>query len=201
LYAVTVLTPPEDAPVSAAELRARLRLNDQGEDAELEEMLAAAVELFEHDAQRPVLQTVYRQDLSAWPASGVIVLGRGGVTAVSTVKRYLADGTASALAADQWRADLLTPPARVRLAAIPESVQTAAGIPVSPVGYVEFTAGWPAPEDVPAHLRTALKLMAGHFYENREAWRDSAFEMRETPDGWKRVVAKYKLAVSGDWGQ
>ncbi len=198
MFGLTVVTPPADGPVTAAQLRARLRLNDDSEDDELSEMLGAAVELFEHDTGRPVLATGYRQDLGAWPA-GPVVLGRGGVTAVTAVGRYLADGSAEDLAAGEWVADLTTAPPRVYLAATPAAVTTAAGIAVSPVGYVRFTAGWANAAAVPKAVLTALKLMGGHWYENREAHREGA--LAELPDGWRRVVAKYKTGVSGAWGQ
>lgn len=199
MFAITVLNPPAAAPITAAELRARLRLNDAAEDTALTEWIAAAVDRFEHDTGRPVLATTYRQDLSRWP-SGPIVLGRGGVTAVAAVRRNL-DGSVEDLAADQWRADLDTPPARVTLAATPATVTTAAGISISPVGSIEFTAGYENAAAVPKLLRTALMLLAGHWYGNREAYRDSAFEMRETPQGWKAITARYRVGLSGDWGQ
>ena len=199
MYGVEVLAAAA-APITAAALRGRLRLNDSAEDLDLDEFLAAAVERFETDTGRPVLATSYRQTLSKWPC-GPIVLGRGGVSAVSAVKRYLADGSTETLAADQWRADLVTPPARVALASTPAAVTTAAGIPVSPVGCVEFVAGWSTAAAVPKLVRTALMLLAAHWYENREAWRDSAFEMRELPDGWRAVVSRFKVGISGAWGQ
>lgn len=209
MYAVEVVTPPAGVPVTAGQLRDRLRLNDQGEDEQLAELLAGAVDLFEEDAKRPVLATVYRQHLSRWPYcyrswpewvastdAGRIPLMRGGVTAIAGVYRNLADGTAEALTG--WAADLRTPPARVRLAAEPDQVLTAAGLVVEPVGYVEFTAGWENPAAVPAIVRTAIMLLAGHWYENREAYREKA--LVENEQGWGRVVRKYKLGLSGDWG-
>lgn len=197
MYAVTTTT-AGGAPISAEELRARLRLNEQGEDADLDEFLASAVEQFELDTARPVLHTAYRQDLARWPC-GPIVLGRGGVTAVTAVRRYLADGSTELLAADRWRADLLTPPARVSLASAPDLVTTDAGIAVTPVGCVEFAAGWESADVVPSLVRTALMLLAGHWYEHREAYRDG--QLVELPNGWANVVRRYKLGISGPWGQ
>ncbi len=200
MFQITATTPPAAGPVTAAQLRARLRLNSgTAEDEDLDEFLAAAVELFEHDTRRPVLATTYRQDFDTWPWAE-IPLGRGGVSAVSSVSRYLADESTEPLDADQWRAVLRTPPARVQLAATPDPVTTAEGIAIAPAGCVVFVAGWANAAAVPPDVLLALKMLAGHWYENREAWRDSAFEMRPTPDGWKRVVAKYKLGLSGDWG-
>ncbi|HEX4608854.1 MAG TPA: hypothetical protein VH092_11675 [Urbifossiella sp.] len=223
MYSVEVQTPPPAGPVTAAQLRARLRLNDSAEDDDLTELLAAAVDLFESDTNHPVLATVYRQYLSRWPYHdwwhqpgvgvvgspphvlveglhpdhpGRIVLGRGGLTAIAGVYRFLADGSTEALTG--WVADVQTPPARVQLAARPDQVVTAAGVPVSPVGYVEYTAGWDA-SHVPPLVITAIKLLAAHWYSNREAYLEKS--LAELPAGWCRVTTKYRLGLSGDWGQ
>jgi uncharacterized phiE125 gp8 family phage protein len=203
MYGVEVLAAPTGVPVEAVELREHLRLNDAAEDGLLTEFLASAVELFEHDTDRPVLATTYRQDLSKWPCgpNSPIVLGRGGVTAVAAVRVYQADGSTVDLAADQWRANLTTPPVSVSLASTPATLTTAGGIAVVPVGAVVFTAGWSTPAAVPRQLRVALKLLAGHWYQNREAYQASAFEARTVPEGWARAVSRFKLGISGDWGQ
>lgn len=193
MFAVEVVTPPAGVPITPEQLRTRLRLNDPAEDPELAEFLAAAVEQFELDTLRPVLATVYRQYLARWPA-GVIVLGRGGVSNVAAVRWYQPDGTLADIAAGDWHADIATPPPRVYLDQIPPGQS-------SPVGCVEFTAGWPDPAAVPPVVRIALMLLAGHWYENREAYRDSPFEMRTLPAGWWSVVNKFKLGIVGDWGQ
>lgn len=197
MFGIEIVTPAAE-PIPAAALRARLRLNDPGEDAELADLLASAVEQFEADAGRPVLATVYRQNLSCWPC-GPIVLGRGGVTAVNAVGWYDADGERQDLDAGQWRAELLTPPARVTLAEVPGLVTTDAGIDVATVGYVEFVAGWPTPDAVPRRVRTALMLLAGHWYEHREAYHEGT--LNELPKGWRDVVNHYRLGLSGDLGQ
>lgn len=185
-------------PLAAADLRAHLRLNDQGEDDLLTEFLKAAVERFESDTRRPVLATTYRQYLTRWPL--VIVLGKGGVTAVGSVKKYAADGTTTSDVTGYF-ADLKTAPMRVTLADQPDTVETAAGVEVTPVGYVQFTAGWASAADVPREVLVALKALAGHWYENREAYKDSAFEMRAVPMGWQTITARYRLGLSGDWDQ
>jgi hypothetical protein len=42
-------------------------------------------------------------------------------------------------------------------------------------------------------------LLAGHWYQNREAYRDG--ELKELPEGWKRAVSRFKNGISGPWGQ
>jgi len=192
MYQVEVITPPATSPLTAAQLRAHLRLNDTSEDSQLDDFIAQAVERFEIDAKRPVLATAYRQYFARWPLCP-LVLGRGGVTAVTAVKRYTAAGDIETVTG--WRSDVKTPPSRVFF---PD------GIPAKdydPAGYVEFAAGWANAGAVPKTVLGALKLLAGHWYENREAYRDSAFELRETPLGWASVCRSYSLGLSGDWGQ
>lgn len=198
MYSVEVHTAAASAPVTAAELRAWLRLNDSAEDATLTELLAAAVERFEDDTRRPVLPTVYRQYLDRWPVGCEIVLGRGGVTAVASVSRYLADGTTTE-AVTGYLANLRTPPARVVLAGLPAEVETAAGVAVRPVGFVQFSAGWANAAAVPRAVLVALKSLAGHWYENREAFTER--DLGPTAEGWGRVVTGHRLGLSGDWGQ
>lgn len=188
-----ITTPAQ--PLTAADLRTFLRLNDQGEDALLTELLAAAVERFEDDTARPVLVTTYRQYLSRWPLD--IALGRGGVSAVGSVKSYAADGTTTADVT--FTADLKTAPARVRLGSSPPTVSGAAGVTVSPVGFVEFTAGWANAAAVPKAVLVALKSLAGYWYEHREAFTERS--LRPIEQGWNRVVSRYRLGLFGDWGQ
>lgn len=211
MFGLTVQTPPAAGPVTAEKLRGRLRLNHTAEDELLDELLAAAVELFELDAGRPVLATTYRQHLAAWPFGylvdstvdpmaripGAIVLGRGGVTSVTGLYRTLGDGSAEAVTG--WAADLVTPPARVRLASAPPPATTSAGLLVSPVGYVEFVAGWANAAAVPALVTNALCLVAAHWYQHRAAYTERTLD--ELAGGWRRVVDKFRSGLSGPWGQ
>ncbi|MEO8082698.1 MAG: head-tail connector protein [Ardenticatenales bacterium] len=196
MYGIDITTPASGSPVDLDLLKTHLRINGDAEDDLLEEYLAAAVATFEADTRRPVLATVFRQYLTDWPAA--IVLGRGGVTAVGGVYKFLANGSTSAVTG--YRTDLRTPPARVIFdIAIPDLVETAGGYTVIPVGYVDFTAGWANAAAVPPTVAVALKLLAGHFYANREAFHGESLE--ELPLGWKSVCDRYRLGLSGDWGQ
>ena len=55
---------------------------------------------------------------------------------------------------------------------------------------VTFTAGYGAAADVPLPIRQAMKLLIGHFYENREAV--TAQAMRELPMAVKALIAPYR---------
>lgn len=201
-----------------SELLSYLRMPDMGESSQLTEFIAAAVERFEDETRRPVLATTYRQYFKRWPrpmnvgtgypgamtfadgysgpisfAEGyplALILGRGGVTSVAGVYRYLVDGSTAAIA---YTADLKTVPVRCILTALPQI------LPVSPVGYIEFTAGWANAGAVPKTVKVAIKSLAAHWYRNPEAFSEKALVGIE--QGWKRVVDQHRLGLMGDWGQ
>lgn len=198
MYAIDVVTAPTALPVTVAELRDWLRLNGTAEDDQLELLLWAAVERFEADTRRPVLETEYRQWCSRWPCSGKVVLGRGGITEVTSVGKLLANDTLAAVTG--WRADVRTPPARVILPPGLVAATADDGRPVEPAGCVLFTAGWANAAAVPKAVKVAVRLLAAHWYEHREAFRDGG-ALTETPAGWEAVTNPYRLMLSGDWGQ
>lgn len=188
---VTPLT-AATSPVTAAQLRAYLRLNDASEDELLGELTVAAAERFEDDTLRPVLARNYRQFFEAWNLK--TILGRAGVTAVTGVKQLLADGSTANV---NYVADLQTAPNHIRIDAYPAVIFSASGIPISPVGYFEFTAGWANAAAVPRSVLVALKSLAGHWYENREAFTERALGALE--QGWDRLISQHKLGIRGGW--
>lgn len=180
------------SPITAAELRAYLRLNDSSEDTLLTELLVAAAERFEDETLRPVLTRNYRQFLERWNLK--IILGRAGITAVTGVKQLLANGSTANV---NYVADLNTAPNHVRIDAYPVVIFSAAGIPISPVGYIDFTAGWANTAAVPKGVLVAMKSLAGHWYENREAFTERSLGALE--QGWDRLITQYKLGIREGW--
>ena len=204
---VEVLTSPTTLPVSVDELKLWLRLNDSAEDALLAELLGAAVDQFEADTRRPVLSTTYRQTLAKWPTRIVtsnecghsigLILGRGGVTSITAVKSIdPVDNSESDLTG--WRAELSLTPAKILLDSVPSVPLPLMGYGRS-VGYVTFVAGWPDAAAVPHRVKVAIKLLAAHWYKNREAYGEGKLE--DLPNGWRSVVGMYQLGLDGTWDQ
>lgn len=189
MYGIEVVTPAASLPLSAADLRERLRLNSSAEDSLLAKFIQTAVDRFEAATSRPVLSTVYRQHVNRWPSP--LVLGRGGVTAVGSVVTYTAAGAESTITG--WRAVLKVVPACI---VFPDGSPACS---FTPAGYVQFTAGWANAAAVPAEVVTAIALLAGHYYECREAFRGD--DLAATPAGWDAITRHYKLGLTGDWGQ
>lgn len=54
----------------------------------------------------------------------------------------------------------------------------------------DMVAGYGSPMDVPPDLKLAIKMLAAHWYNNREAAADVT--LRSTPFGVDRIIAKYR---------
>lgn len=193
MTAIETITAPALLPVTAAELNAYLRANQDAtsEQTLLEELIASATNLFESECNRPVLATRYRQTLGNWP--NPVMLGRGNVTTIHDVRRYL-DNAGTTEAVIQWTPSLNLHPQRLILGKVPVEVPD-----IGAVGYVEYTAGWANVAAVPKEVLLAIKLLAAHWYQNRAAFTEK--NLSELPLGWKNATAKFRLRMQGTWGQ
>lgn len=179
----------DSEPVTAQELYDHLQLNCglAAVQTQLEDFITSARLAFEVESDgRIVIPTVYTQHLTEWPDSGVIRLQRGPVQEVASVTYYDEDDTLQELDAE---ADLTGTPAIVYTSTF--SYPALSTTKVRPVT-VEFTAGM---DTVPADIKLAIKLLAAHWYLQREAFSDT--EKKEVPMGFARVCDRYKTGLRG----
>jgi uncharacterized phiE125 gp8 family phage protein len=191
MYQLQVITPSAGSPVTAAELRAHLRLNDTSEDTQLADWLAAATALFEIRTCRPVLSTTYRQH--AYQFVGPLYLMRGGVSAISSVHFYDTSDTLQLLDPTDYQTDITGTPAAVWC--------PSGGYPVTsynkrPVAYCDFVAGWANASTTPPLVKTGIKLLASHWYMQHEAF--SADTLKSIPAGFDDIVNSYKTGLIAD---
>lgn len=188
---IEVVTEPAGEPVTAQELYDHLKLNCglSAVEDQLEQFITAARQQFEFSTDgRIVLATTFRQHLTEWPK--IIRLQRGKVTSVTEVTYHDQDDQEQEL--DDYLTDLTGVPALVY---VPNQdypqVSTDKLRPIS----VEFVAGWPNAEAVPADVKLAILLLAGHWYERREAYAE--VNLSEVPMGFQRVANKYRTGLIG----
>ncbi|ADZ71351.1 head-tail connector protein [Polymorphum gilvum] len=179
-----VLTnPPAVEPVTVEDMRAHLRLAHEAEDALLAELIAAARSQVERETRRALIAQGWRAYFDAWPAGRIVRLPVAPVIAVAAVTVYGTDGLPADLDPVDWRLD--GPAARLRVAA-------GAGGDAANGIEIDFTAGYgAAPADVPAPLRQAIRLLAAHWYEHREAGSDLA--LASVPHGLDRLLSVYRV--------
>lgn len=171
-YSFAVKTAPVAEPVTLAEAKAHCHIDVSDEDDLVEALITAAREHAEDYCRRSFVRRTLEMRLDCFPA--VIRLPRGPVSSVTHVKYTDSGGSLATMDADDYQADLYSQPARILPA-------FGATWPVTKPGtvnsvLVEYVAGY-APgagsptdvaENVPQAVKSAIKLIVAHLYENRE---------------------------------
>lgn len=160
---LTVVTPPTAEPVSLAEAKAHCRIYGTEEDGLLAGYLMAARAYAETYLGRALAtQTLQLAIDGGWPCDR-IVLPRPPLQSVSSITYSDTSGATQTLAADQYRVDTTAHQGFIERAygvtwpAVRDQARTIV---------VTYVAGY---TQIPEPIRTAILLMVGHFYENREA--------------------------------
>jgi len=164
---LTVVSAAASEPVTLEEAKRHLRVDGTEEDTLIEGLIAAARELVEGETGRTLMAQTIRQYFDDFPEDGgTLRLAVYPVRSVASLKYLDDDGTETTLAADDYRADVTSEPARID-PACGETWPTTYG--ASNGVWVNVEAGYASAAAVPRGLKQAILLLVGHWYENREA--------------------------------
>lgn len=155
---------PAVEPVSLAEARAYLRLDDpespHQEDGLIESLLVAARLAVEAATRLKLLAQTWRLSLANAPVGRAIRLPLSPVASVAQIRFFDVSGVAS-----------VADPASYRLmqGAQPPLVKLEAGFPAAPGGLeIDVVAGFGASaQSVPAPLRQAIRALVARWFEAR----------------------------------
>jgi uncharacterized phiE125 gp8 family phage protein len=143
-------------------MKAYLRVDDDAENELIAGLIKAARLMVEAASRRLLIAQKWRLMLHDWPASRFIALPLSPLIAIDKVEVFDAAGIATPLAAEAIEVDNLQDPPEVRFLLTPPPGKTSHGIAV------DFSAGYgPTPDEVPATLRLALKIIVARWFENR----------------------------------
>lgn len=194
---VRVTTPPAARAVTVADLRARLRIDGDDGDADEDALLADLIRTAEAQVDGPdglgiaLMAQTWTLTLDAFPAE--IVLPGWPVTAVAAVRYLDTDGVEQTLDPATYRLVGGADPVRLVLQPSKRWPSVLAG---RGVVMVDYTLGQADVADLDPGLVTALCLMAGHWYENREAVVIGQ-AATELPLGARAILARFsRVAVS-----
>ncbi len=162
---ITIVTPPASEPVSLAETKLFLRIDQAVEDALLNTLIVAAREAVEAGCGRALIKRRVRESLDIWrrDAVGGAVLGLGPVSSIVTVRLLAANGSQSVIDAGRYRIEgSRDRPRLVFEAGVPATLRSAGGIEIEyDAGYAEAAA------DLPVALRLAVLHVIAALYEAR----------------------------------
>jgi uncharacterized phiE125 gp8 family phage protein len=180
-----LLAGPAEEPVSLAEAKAFLKVDDGAEDGLIATLIGAARLHIEGVTGRALLAQSWRVVLDDWPESGAVKLPVSPFIALSEINAVDEAGVSHAVPLAQFLAEpdrLLLPP-------------TIAGMPVQRQRHgieIDYVAGFGTePEDVPADIRQAILALVAHWHEHRDAV-IIAGSGTVVPSGFDRLIARHK---------
>lgn len=158
---LTVITPPEEEPVSVETAKAHLRVDYSTDDALIATYLKAAREICEGLARRAFVTQSLRLVLDDFPTSAVLKLPRPPLQSVEAVT-YIDDGGNEHDWTD-FTVDAGSEPGKVIFNSLPNaSLQETGAVAV------EFTAGYESSADMPSIFQIAILQTVATWYELRE---------------------------------
>lgn len=176
---------PAVEPVALADMKAHLRVDHDAEDALIEGLIKAARLMVEAASRRLLIAQTWRVHLDRWPDTGRLLLPLSPLIGVESITVVDASGATIPIPPERIDADGLSDPPRITVADPPQPGRERSGIVVT------IRAGYgAAPEDVPATLRLAVKIIVARWFENRG---DIAGDQTLPPDALA-LIAPFRRA-------
>ncbi|MFC4174314.1 hypothetical protein ACFOYU_20075 [Microvirga sp. GCM10011540] len=153
---------PAVEPVSLPEMKLHPRADGDAEDELIGGLVTAARLTVEAASRRVLVSQRWRVVLDRWPETGLLLLPLSPIIAVESVSVRDSSGAETEIAPNRIEADTLSDPQGLAVLPPPQSPLARNGIAVAVRAMF-----WPAPEDVPATLRLAIRLLVARWFENR----------------------------------
>jgi uncharacterized phiE125 gp8 family phage protein len=159
-----LLSGPAVEPVELDDAKAFLKVETADDDDVIAALIAGARVHVEAQTRRALITQSWRLIRDAWPADGRIAIVPVPLVTLDAARVYRLDGTTQAIDPSSFIVDGAAAPALLAFGpgAPPAPGRVAAGIELDvTLGYGE------EPDDVPADLRQAIRILVAHWYENR----------------------------------
>jgi len=157
-----------EEPLSLADVKLHLRVDDDTEDELINSLITTAREYCEGFQRRAYLTQTQELWLDSFPSAGYIKLSLPPLQSVTHIKYYGTDDTEYTFTPDDYFVDIKNEPGRVSLG-YGKTWPSTTLRPANGVN-IEYVAGYgDAASDVPEKVRQAMLLLISHWYENREA--------------------------------
>lgn len=175
---------PVIEPLSLADARLHCRVDGIDDDIEIDRFRLAARTAFENYANRGVMTQTWKHMLADWLPE--IWLPMAAPLQSVTVQYYDASGALQTLSSSYYVVDTTSEPGRVTLAPNYSWPQLQSGRLTGRV-VITYVVGWTSPYAVPAPIVQGMRLLVGHFYDNRSAVNVG------------NIVTKFPLGVEALW--
>lgn len=181
-----LLSGPAIEPISLAEAKAFLRIEHADDDDVVTALIVGARIYIETQIRRALITQRWRLVRDAWAQSGRIEVRPAPLKSLDAVR--VDDGQSEPLEVDVEGFFVDTAGSTLVFApwALPQPARTAGGIEL------DVTLGYgDAAIDVPEPLRQAIRLLVGHWYENRGLVSPDAGHL--LPAAMRALLAPYRM--------
>lgn len=165
-YAFARTVAPTAAAVTRDQVRAQCNVVADDDDELIDDLIAAATELVESDANLALLTQTYQLTRRCWLAGEWQELPRPPLQSVTAVTYYDANEVSQTYAASNYYVDTFRRPGLLWLAAAADRPPLATRPDAVTITYV---AGYSSAANLPQRAKRAILLLVGHWYLNREA--------------------------------
>ena len=161
---LTETVAPTVEPLSTADAKTHLRVDHSEEDGLIDDYVEAARRQVELFTRRALVNTTFTLKLDAFPVE--IRTPRSPLSSVTSITHIDCDGNSQTVASSVYDVDTDTEPGRIFLKFDQSWPDTRT---INNAVTVTFVAGFgSAASSVPESLRSAVRLLAAHYYEQRE---------------------------------
>ena len=162
-----LFTAPAIEPITLTEVKEHLRIDSSNtsEDDFINTLIAAATVYYQSRSWRHLITATYKQYLEDFPAVGM-ELRKPPLQSVTSIKYEDINGVEQTLSSSVYQVDSKSEVGRIVLAdgeSFPDTDEVINAVTI------EYKAGYgDAASDVPALVKSVLKLIVAHLFENRD---------------------------------
>jgi uncharacterized phiE125 gp8 family phage protein len=181
-----LLAAPAAEPLSLAAAKDFLRVEHADDDDVIAALIASARIHVEAQTRRALVTQGWRIALDQWPAEGRIAVRPAPLQSLDAARVRDADSDAQTLDLQGFVIDTAGSALAFAPWALPQPGRSAAGIELDVTcGYGDVAA------DVPEPLRQAIRLLVGHWYDNRGLAAPGAVTV--LPSTVAALIAPYRM--------
>jgi uncharacterized phiE125 gp8 family phage protein len=167
---LTLVSAPASEPFALDDAKTHLKVDVTTDDELISTLLIAARELCETVTHRAFITQTWDYKLDAFPTCDELWLPKPPVSSVTSISCVDGTGTTQTWGASYYRLDAPTGPHARRARITPAyGVVYPSTQDVTGAVTVRFVCGYGGAAAVPSSIKAAMKLLIGHWYENRES--------------------------------
>ena len=177
-----ITSDPSIEPITTSDMKDHIKVDISDDDDLIDTYTSSARQYVEDIMGRQFISATWTLYYDSFPT--VITVPRPPLQSVTSIQYYDTDGVLQTLSSAIYTADTTSQPGRI-VEAYSQVWPSTRDIPNAVI--VTVVAGYGATAaDVPAKIKQAIKLMVGHWYENRE--QTQIIDMKELPKAVESLI-------------